>query len=152
MTFGDPPHGCPTAPVLRVLICTDACPPSEMVAAWIRAVLPAGTEVDVVTADRQVQDLRQRACDGTYGLCLLTLNNIFFPAGNHPGDPGLDQAVQLVGELRKAHDMPIICFSGWLDTPQLPARCLEAGADFFFPLPVPVKDITDALRQCLKPG
>lgn len=135
-----------------MLICTDSCPPSELLAAWLREVLPVGGKMDLVTADRRAEDLRERAGDGTYDLCLLTLNNIVFPSGNHPIETRMVQAVRLVRDLRTAHHMPIICFTGWIEDSELPTRVRDAGAQCFFTLPVSTEDIKDALHQCLKLG
>lgn len=100
-------------------------------------------------ATSSANKLLLHASDHDVDLFVLTLNNIVFSDGNTPGERRIEQAIQLIIDVKDKIQKPIIALSSWPNDPNFADRVISAGADRFYKLPVKLNNLREAIRCCL---
>jgi DNA-binding NarL/FixJ family response regulator len=112
----------------------------------------------VATSIERAEQLLEYAQSQEFDLCILILNNLSYSPEYHRPDGSsdaqwedefTDMASEFVGQLKKTFTTPIIAMAGWPRDLVLWEKATRAGAANFFPLPFPVPEFVEAVKNCL---
>ncbi|MBI1178406.1 hypothetical protein GC207_13305 [bacterium] len=118
----------------RVLIGETETTLVKLVSDLVQSVVGIGRAVQIVV-EHDAADLRKKAADTSFELIVITLNNVLH-AGDGVGERviSLNRSVELLAELRRTTDIPIVALSGqWRHG--IEHQLEQAGADLLFRLP-----------------
>jgi hypothetical protein len=126
-----------------VLLCVVDEAIEEVVAMWVRAALPEDLVADVGCV-RSLDEIMRVASKIRFDLAVLLLNNVIVPVDVNLMASAL-AGVKFLAEL----GIPVIASCGWDDSRKVDKRALEAGASFFFWLPIERQSFKASVRKCL---
>jgi hypothetical protein len=113
----------------------------------------------VATSIERAEQLLEYAQSQEFDVCILILNNLSYSPEYHRPDGSsddqwegefTDMASKFVAQLNQTCTTPIIAAAGWpRDTLLWSEKVTRAGGSYFFPLPFPVAEFMEAVKNCL---
>jgi hypothetical protein len=103
----------------------------------------------VATSVRYAEEVVIRAQTQEFDLCIVVLNNLFYPTSPSSPEGFMENALKFITQLKHASQSPVIAFTGWPDDPSFGGKVVRAGANCFFWLPFPPADFMEAVKKCL---
>jgi hypothetical protein len=102
-----------------------------------------------IRSSEYADEILQLAKNNTFDLYILILNNILVPPGNQPSESCIEELLRLVTRLNVLYEKPIIGLYGWPYDPTFPKQVISAGANYVFPLPLPMDQFIKVVKICL---
>ncbi len=103
-----------------------------------------------IIVESHSDEIEERAQEKHIDIIVPVLNNIMYQSIDESSGSRCDQMLDLVTNLKRTTDAPIIALAGWPDDPDFESEVIKARASYFFKMPFNPELFIEAIENCLK--